>query len=139
MLMASSRPLIQFTYWSRVPQLEVTEGSIVMIEFKMSSSPSTKKDKDKEFEQLISDLKDVYYNSGGQDGGHCFRFLAVRAPASSMAGFLVEMQKPLEDFAKAKKEVSGLEILDRIFIPQVAGTVGPKTDQMTINRSSPGK
>jgi hypothetical protein len=110
-----------------------------MIQF---NAPPAKPDKgkDKEFEKLIQDLKDAYYNSGSQDGGHCFRFIAVRAPSSSIAGFLNEMQKPVEALQKAKGDVKGLEILDTLFVPQVAGTVGPKDEQMTINRSpAPGK
>jgi hypothetical protein len=104
-----------------------------------NAPPNRDKGKDKEFEQLLSDLRDAYYNSGSQDGGHCFRFIAVRAPASSIAGFLNEMQKPVESLQKAKQDVKGLEILDSLFVPKVAGTVGPREEQMTINRSPVGK
>lgn len=110
-----------------------------MIQFQNLPEKDKGKGKDKEFEQLISDLKDAYYNSGGQEGGYCFRFVAVRAPASSIAGFLNEMQKPIETLQKAKGEVKGLEILDTLFVPKVAGVVGAREEQMTINRSPPGK
>jgi hypothetical protein len=101
------------------------------------NAPSAKKDKakDEEFEQLMKDVRDAYYNSGNQDGGHCFRFVIVRAPASSIAGFLNEMQKPVEQLQKAKQEVKGLEVLDALFTPKAAGYVGSREEQMTINRS----
>ena len=108
-----------------------------MIEF--VSKPTKAKGKDEDFEKLIQDLKDAYYNSGGQDGGHCFRFIACRAPASSIAPFLNEMQKPVEALQKAKEEVKGLEILDTLFVPKVNGVVGRREDQMSITRTPVGK
>ena len=109
-----------------------------MIQFTPPSpSKSKDKEKDKEFEEMIQELKDAYYNSGSQEGGHCFRFIAVRAPASSIAGFLVEMQKPIEALQKAKEEVKGLGLIDRLFIPKVTGSVGPKAEEMIINRTPP--
>ena len=108
-----------------------------MVEF--IAKPQKGKGKDEDFEKLIQDFKDAFYNSGGQDGGFCFRFIAVRAPASSIAPFLTEMQKPVESLQKAKEEVKGLEVLDTLFVPKVNGTVGRREDQMTIVRTPPGK
>lgn len=106
-----------------------------MMNFKALASNGNTKKEDADFEQMVQDFKDAYYNSGKANGGHCFRFICVRAPASSMAGFLTSQQKPLEALQEAKNNVEGLEILDAIFVPKAAGYVGSSEAQMTINRT----
>ena len=105
-----------------------------MMNFKALANHGNKKE-DADFEQVLQDFRDAYYNSGKANGGHCFRFICVRAPASSMAGFLTPQQKPLEALQEAKKDVEGLEVLDAIFVPKAAGYVGTSEAQMTVNRT----